>query len=491
MIASSVRVGTAALSRGRRFVASATIAAAALVFIVPPAAARPGPEGFSDLAEKVRPAVVNIATEQRVAAGPRGPGEFQIPPGLRGSPFEEFLRRFMQPPGQGEGPSEPGPGPRASALGSGFIIDSSGYVVTNSHVVREAGKVTVTLHDGSKLDARVVGRDDKTDVALVKVETERPLPFVTWGDSDATKVGDWVLAVGNPFGLGGTVTAGIVSARGRDIQSGPFDDYLQIDAPINRGNSGGPSFNMAGEVIGINTAIYSPNGGSIGIGFAIPATMVRTVLQAALSGGKLRRPWLGAEGQDVTSDIAGSVGLARIGGVIIKDVYPGGPAARAGLRQGDVVVAVNGRDIVDGEDLRFRIATLPIGSTADLAVLRGRKELTLPLELAPAPEDPPRHQTKLEGAVPLAGATVANLSPALAEEIGTVRVSHKGVVIVAVERRSIAERLRLEPGDIVVGINGDSVGSVAELKQLLKQKPPVWQLQINRAGQLINLNVRA
>jgi serine protease Do len=432
---------------------------------------------FAPIVRKVAPAVVNIYTKRVVETRPISP--------LFNDPF---FRRFFGDDFQ------VGPQKRVlGALGSGVILRPDGVIVTNHHVIAGAQQITVVLSDRREFEATVTLSDERTDLAILRIDPgSAKLPAVELRDESELEVGDLVLAVGNPFGVGQTVTSGIVSALARTtVGITDFRSFIQTDAAINPGNSGGALVSMDGRLVGVNTAIYSKSGGSIGIGFAIPATMVRTVLQAALSGTKLRRPWLGAEGQDVTADIAGSVGLARIGGVIIKDVYPKGPAAQAGIRQGDVVVAVNGRDIADGEDLRFRIATLPIGTTAELAVLRGRERLSLPITLAPAPEDPPRNQTKLEGAVPLAGATVANLSPALAEEMGTVRVADKGVVIVSVERSSIAQRLRLAPGDIVVALNGDAVGSVAELKRLLGQKPPVWQLQINRAGQVINLNVRA
>ncbi|HEX7007160.1 MAG TPA: DegQ family serine endoprotease [Alphaproteobacteria bacterium] len=432
---------------------------------------------FAPVVRKVAPAVVNIYTKRVVETQPISP--------LFNDPF---FRRFFGDAFQ------VGPQKRVlGSLGSGVILRSDGVIVTNHHVIAGAQQITVVLTDRREFEATVMLSDERTDLAILRVDAGRTkLPTIELRDESELEVGDLVLAVGNPFGVGQTVTSGIVSALARTtVGVTDFRSFIQTDAAINPGNSGGALVSMDGRLVGVNTAIYSKSGGSIGIGFAIPASMVRAVLRAALSGTALRRPWLGAGGQDVTADIAGSVGLARIGGVIIKDVYPGGPAADAGLRQGDVVVAVNGRDIVDGEDLRFRIATLPIGSTADLTVLREGDEVNLTLDLEPAPEDPPRNETKLVGAGPLAGATVANLSPAVAEEMGTVRVADKGVVIVAVERSSFAQRLRLEPGDIVVALNGSRVESVAELKRLLSQKPPVWHLQINRAGQLINLNIRA
>jgi len=443
----------------------------------PPAGAAEMQLSFAPIVRKVAPAVVNIYTKRVVETRPISP--------LFNDPF---FRRFFGDEFQ------VGPQKRVlGALGSGVILRSDGVIVTNHHVIDGAQQITVVLSDRREFEATVMLSDERTDLAILHIDPgSAKLPTIELRDEADLEVGDLVLAVGNPFGVGQTVTSGIVSALARTtVGITDFRSFIQTDAAINPGNSGGALVSMDGRLVGVNTAIYSKSGGSIGIGFAIPASMVRTVLQAALAGTKLRRPWLGAEGEDVTAEIAGSIGLAHIGGVILKGIYPNGPAAQAGLKDGDVVVAVNGREIADGEDLRFRIATLPIGGTAELGVVRGRQQLTLPIKLVPAPEDPPRNQTKLEGPVPLAGATVANLSPALAEEMGTVRVADKGVVIVSIDRSSIAQRLRLAPGDIVLALNGDRVNSVADLKRLLGQKPPVWQLQINRAGQVINLNVRA
>jgi serine protease Do len=432
---------------------------------------------FAPIVHKVAPAVVNIYTKRVVETRPLSP--------LFNDPF---FRRFFGDEFQ-VGPQKRVQG----SLGSGVILRADGVIVTNHHVIAGAQQITVVLADRREFEATVMLSDERTDLAILHIDPgSSKLPTVDLRDESDLEVGDLVLAVGNPFGVGQTVTSGIVSALARTtVGITDFRSFIQTDAAINPGNSGGALVSMDGRLVGVNTAIYSQSGGSIGIGFAIPASMVRTVLQAALSGTKLRRPWLGAEGQDVTAEIAGSVGLKHIGGVIIKDIYPSGPAARAGLKDGDVVVAVNGRAIADGEDLRFRIATLQVGGSAELDVVRGKETLHLPIKLQSAPEDPPRNQTKLEGEVPLAGATVANLSPALAEEMGTVRVADRGVVIVAIDRASIAQRLRLAPGDIVVALNGDAVPSVAELKRLLSRKPSVWQLQINRAGRVINFNVRA
>ena len=266
---------------------------------------------------------------------------------------------------------------RRIALGSGFIVDPSGYVVTNSHVIGDAGKVEVTLQDNSKYTAKIVGRDPKTDIAVLKIKADKPLPYVTFGDSSAAQVGDWVMAVGNPFGLGGTVTTGIISARGRDIHSGPFDDFLQIDAPINRGNSGGPTFNLEGQVIGINTAIYSPNGGSVGIGFAVPSNVAKTVVAQLEEHGKVSRGWLGVQIQEVTPAIAASLGLHGEQGALVAVVTPDSPGAKAGLKQGDVILSFNGNEVDHLRDLPRLVAATAPDTNATMTVWRNGQTVQL------------------------------------------------------------------------------------------------------------------
>src|SRR5215212_9576159 len=318
------------------FALGATIAVPPLVWAQTPPATGPAAEqaapilpqqSFAPLVKKVLPAVVNISVTEK--SDVQGLAE-RLPEAFRGSPFDDFLRRFFeQHGGEGQvvprpfrgGPGEGG-GAKPIALGSGFIIDPSGYIVTNNHVVGEAAKVEVTLQDNSKYTARIVGRDSRTDVAVLKIKADKPLPYVSFGDSNVAQIGDWVIAVGNPFGLGGSVTTVIISARGRDIHAGQFDDFLQIDAPINRGNSGGPTFNLSGEVIGINTAIYSPNGGSVGIGFAVPSNVAKQVVNQIQSHGKVSRGWLGVQIQEVTPAIAASLGLGGEGGALVANVTP-------------------------------------------------------------------------------------------------------------------------------------------------------------------------
>src|SRR5690348_5542144 len=351
----------------------AAIAAAAILWsaLPQPAAAR-GPENIADVAEQVIDAVVNVSTKQSVDMNNRMP---DLQPG---SPFEQFFEDFMKKRGQnGQGaPAQPQPPRRVSSLGSGFIIDPAGYVVTNNHVIADADEVSVILNDGTTLKAEIVGRDTKTDLALLKVTTDHPLKAVKFGDSDKLRLGEWVIAIGNPFSLGGTVTAGIVSARNRDIQSGPYDNYIQTDAAINRGNSGGPLFNLNGKVIGVNTAIISPSGGSIGIGFAVPANSAIAVIDQLRQFGETRRGWLGVRIQQVTDDIAESLSIAPARGALVAGVDDKGPAKPAGIEPGDVVVSFDGHDIKEMHDLPRVVADTPVGKVVDVVVIRKGKQET-------------------------------------------------------------------------------------------------------------------
>jgi serine protease Do len=354
---------------GRRAVFALGIGAAALA-MAPAARARSGPETFAPLARRVTPAVVNIAAVVEVPARQQAQQQ----------QLEEFMRRFGQRP-------RPPSARRSTSMGSGFIVDPGGIVVTNNHVVENAKEISVIMNNGRTLRARLVGRDDKTDLAVLKIESGEAFPAVPWGDSDRIEIGDWVLAVGNPFGLGGTVTAGIVSARGRDIQAGPYDDFLQLDAPINQGNSGGPSFNMDGEVIGVNTAIFSPTGGSIGIGFAIPSNLARTIVDELVRNGRIERAWLGINVRDVTPEIATQLGLrAGTDGVLIAAVEENSPAARGGLRQGDVIVAVNGKRIDQVRDVPRTIASFRPGTRVTLTLLRRGREVDVPVTTGRLPD---------------------------------------------------------------------------------------------------------
>src|SRR5579885_133122 len=357
------------LPRPSRHAAAAILLAGAIAcpFVPVPAAAR-GPDAIADVAEQVIDAVVNISTKQTVDMSKNTMPD--LPPG---SPFEQFFEEFFKNRGKnGEAPAPR----RVNSLGSGFIIDPSGLVVTNNHVIAGADEVNVILNDGTTLKADIVGRDTKTDLALLRVKTSHPLKAVKFGDSAKLRLGEWVIAIGNPFSLGGTVTAGIVSARNRDINSGPYDNYIQTDAAINRGNSGGPLFNLDGEVIGINTAIISPSGGSIGIGFAVPSDTALPVLNQLRQYGETRRGWLGVRIQQVTDDIADSLGIKPPRGALIAGVDDKGPAKPAGIEPGDVVVKFDGRDVKEMHDLPLMVADTPVGKVVDVIVIRKGKEET-------------------------------------------------------------------------------------------------------------------
>jgi serine protease Do len=352
----------------------------------------PGPS-FAPIVQEVMPAVVNVSAVQRVskaAVDREGTqaGGVQDRVALSGIPpsvIEEMLRRFLD--GRRH-KGEPDPKIASVALGSGFIIDPSGYVVTDDHVVENAEAVTVVVQDATEYSARIVGRDPLTDIALLKIDGARPLPNVRWGDSDGARIGDWVLAIGSPFGLDNTVSSGIISGRGRDIHAGPYDDFLQIDAAMNRGNSGGPTFDLKGNVIGINTAIYSPNGGSVGIGFAIPANRARPVVEQLKEHGKVARGWLGIQIQPVTAEIARNVGLGNAAGALVAKVGAGSPAAAAGFEQGDVILSINGQEIRRMHDLPLVIAETPIGRVAAVMVWRRNAALALRPVIGEMPVNP-------------------------------------------------------------------------------------------------------
>src|SRR5690349_2355038 len=340
---------------------------------------------LNPLVDRVLPAVVSITARMNgEAATGASPSADESSPS---TPFDDLLRRFFE--NRGMPNSGPNSGREVVALGSGFIIDPSGYVVTNNHVVGNSEKITVMFQDNSRHQAKVVGRDEKTDIAVLKIDANDKLPFVTWGDSNEAKVGDWVVAVGNPFALGGTVTAGIISALGRNINEGPYDDFIQLDAPINRGNSGGPTFNLSGEVIGINTAIYSPSGGSVGIGFALPSNTAKNIVAQIKEHGHVTRGWLGVAIQSVTPTIAKSLGMDpdQPTGALVASVTPNSPAAKAGIKPGDVVLSAEGHQIKTVHDLPRLVAKAPIGQKFDLQVRRNGKDMTLAATIAELKED--------------------------------------------------------------------------------------------------------
>lgn len=406
------------------------------------ALARGAPESFADLAEQVSGAVVNITTST-VIATPTQPMPM-VPPG---SPFEEFFRDFLDPEGRG-GPGER----RGSAMGSGFVISADGFIVTNNHVIEGADGIEVEFFSGEVLEAKLVGTDPKTDIALLKVEAEAPLPFVPFGDSDAMRVGDWVMAMGNPLGQGFSVSAGIVSARGRTL-SGSYDDYLQTDAAINRGNSGGPLFNMDGEVVGVNTAILSPNGGSIGIGFAMASNVVTKVVAQLRDFGETRRGWLGVRIQDVTPDVAEAMGLPGTEGALVTDVPPG-PALDADMRAGDVVIEFDGEAVPNTRELVRRVGESEVGSTVPVVVLREGERTTLMITLGrrETAEATASEVTSPEAPAPaervLLGMTLRSPTAEDRTALGLTEDA-RGLVVVAVDETSEAFAKGLRPGDFV------------------------------------------
>ncbi len=456
----------------------AALTASAVVLALPatgflpirPALARPAPDSFADLAARLLPAVVNISSSADVQMSDNAPPD--APPALPpGSPFEQFFKDFMErhrPPGD----AKPEPDRRMQSLGSGFIIDPSGLIVTNNHVIDGADEITVTLQDNTSLKAKVLGRDQSGDIALLKVDAGKPLPALAFGDSATMRVGDWVLAIGNPFGLGGTVTAGIVSARGRDIHEGPYDDFIQTDAPINRGNSGGPLFNMDGQVIGINTAIYSPSGGSIGIGFAIPANMAKMDVTQLREYGHPRRGWLGVRIQEVTPDIADSLGLhGGAHGALVAGVNQGGPADGAHLRNGDVILSFNGAPVKDMRALPRIVADTDVGKQVPVTVWRDGKEVALQAVLAEKPDDVQTASTNPAAPPPPKPAEIAGLGMTLAPIDQGARdhfhlgADQKGVVVTDVAPSGAAAQRGVKPGDVIVEVQQAEVNSPDDVRR--------------------------
>jgi serine protease Do len=447
---------------------AAAAVVAALLFALPatiastPALARGAPDSFADLAARLLPSVVNISTTQilKTTSGNGDQDQPDMPQFPPGSPFEKFFHDFLEhglPKGD-----QPDLAPRkATSLGSGFIIDPAGYIVTNNHVIADADQITVILHDNTNLKATVVGRDTKTDIALLKVNAGEPLTAATWGNSDAARVGDWVLAIGNPFGLGGSVTAGILSARQRDINSGPYDDFLQTDAPINRGNSGGPMFNMDGQVIGINTAIYSPSGGSIGIGFAIPSELAEEVVDELKNEADhtVHRGWLGVRIQAVTDEIAESLGLGKPRGALVASVTGNGPAQAAGIEPGDVILSFNGKDVDDMRRLPRLVAETPVNKTVAVSLWRKRAQMTVAVKVgklqdsdlqASAQPDVTKQTAKsAPGLVRTLGLTLSGITPDLKDKY-SLGDDAKGVVVIDVAKNSSADNRGVRPGDIIM-----------------------------------------
>jgi Do/DeqQ family serine protease len=428
---------------------------------------------FAPVVKKVAPAVVNIYTKRLARQRVRSP--------LFDDPFFRrfFGRNFGAPRQRMQG-----------SLGSGVIVRKEGVIVTNAHVIKGADQITVVTADRREYEAEVLLRDPRTDLAVLRLKADKRFPAVDFGDADELEVGDLVLAVGNPFGVGQTVTSGIVSAVARTtVGITDFRSFIQTDAAINPGNSGGALVTVDGRLVGINTAIYSKSGGSVGIGFAIPSNMVQAVLNSALTGAPLLRPWIGASGQDVDSDIAGSLGLKQIAGVLVRKVNKDGPAQKAGIKRGDVIAAVDGKTILTAQALRYRLALLKIGGKAKLTVIRDGKSIDLEIDLVAPPEEPPRNLTTVAGYSPFSGATIANLSPRLTDEIG-FQGPESGVVIMNIERGSPAHRLRMARGDLIVSVNGVAITRVSVLKEMVGEPQRNWFVQLRRRGQLITLRLR-
>ena len=434
------------------------LTAAIVTPVAAPAQAQGGrPDSFADLAERLSPSVVNISTSQNVEA-PDTPA----PPIPRGSPFEDLFRDFFDR--NQRGPRQ------VSSLGSGFVITEDGFIVTNNHVIENADEIVVNFADGSSLPAELRGTDPKTDIALLKVEPEEPLPAVSFGSSERMRVGDWVIAIGNPFGLGGSVSAGIISARDRDINAGPYDDFIQTDAAINRGNSGGPLFNLEGEVIGVNTAIISPSGGSIGIGFAVPSDLAANVVDQLQTFGETRRGWLGVRIQTVTPEIADSLGLDAPRGALIADVTPEGPAEAGGIQPGDVVLTFDGDPVDQMRDLPRMVADTPVGKTVPVEVWRRGSVETVSIDIGRLDEGEAVAAAEPEGDDGSPNAAAASIFGLTLEPLTAQRRADldlpddlDGVVITGVETDSDAARKQVRPGDVIVEVGQEPVSTPGQV----------------------------
>ncbi len=483
------------------FMLSTALVATPMTPLITPAIARGAPESFAPLVEQVIDAVVNISASQTVEN--RSVPLPQAPPG---TPFEDFFNDFFnrrgeggdgqqgqpnqrrgenqpnQPNRRGEGNREGNNGPgqqrRSNSLGSGFVIDASGIVITNNHVIGEANDITVNFNDGTKLKAEVIGKDPKTDIAVLRVKSDKPLKFVKFGDDQASRVGDWVVAIGNPFGFDSSVSAGILSARNRRINSGPYDNFIQTDAAINRGNSGGPLFNAQGEVIGINTAIISPSGGSIGIGFAVPASTAMPVIEQLKNFGETRRGWLGVRIQEVDDGIAETLGLGKVRGAMVAGVDEKGPAKPAGIEAGDVIIKFDGKDVKDSRELPRIVATTAVGKAVDVLVFRKGKEQTLKVTLARL-EDGERQASAAKPATPGTNAPAPVVRRALGLELTALNAEtrkrfnlkdgQKGVVINRVDPNSNAATKRLAAGDVIVEVGQEPVNTPQELTDRIEK----------------------
>jgi serine protease Do len=430
-------------------------------------------KGFADLVDRVMPAVVSVQVKFANVASVAEGGQQAAPELPENSPFRDFFKQFPQ---FKQGQPDQDQSPRGGmAQGSGFIITADGYAVTNNHVVKDAEKVSVTMKDGTEYEAEVIGTDPKTDLALIKIKSEKKFDYVSFTEEEP-RVGDWVMAVGNPFGLGGTVTTGIISARGRDIGSGPYDDFLQIDAAINRGNSGGPAFNLEGEVVGINTAIFSPSGGSVGIGFAIPASTAQNVIASLKESGTVTRGWLGVQIQPVTEDIAESLGLSDAKGAIVADVTDESPALAAGIKQGDTILKVGDKDITDSRDLARKVAQIKPGESVPMTLVRDGKTMELSVEIGKMPSEP-KMASSDKGDKNDASVSLANLGHKVAPaEDGA------GVTITEVKPDSAAAERGLKAGDTILEVAGTEVHGPADVRSALKENTKKRVLMLVKSG---------
>lgn len=445
---------------------AAAMLAMAIMIASAPANARSAPDSFADLAEKLLPAVVNISSTQ-VIKGRTAPQMPQLPPG---SPFEEFFKDFLERnQQQNHGQRQH----KATSLGSGFIIDTKkngdAYVITNNHVIADADEITVILQDNDRLKAELIGRDAKTDLAVLKIKSTKKMASVSFGNSDEARVGDWVVAIGNPFGLGGTVTAGIISARGRDIQSGPYDNFIQTDASINRGNSGGPLFNMDGDVIGINSAIYSPSGGSVGIGFSIPSSGAQPIINQLINHGEVKRGWLGVHIQGVSDEIAETLGLKKAEGALVASLIKGGPAEDSGLKAGDVILKFDGKAVPEMRKLPRIVAETEVDKPVKVVVWRDGKKMTIEVTVgkldetqmaAAGPGDKKQKDNEAGGdkMVDPLGLTLAEITPALRDKF-KLDAEARGVIVTEVADDGVAFEKGIRPGDLIVEVSQQEVTS--------------------------------
>ena len=456
------------------------------ILIIPPTNSRGIPETFSDLANELLPGVVNISTTQIIEDKYNNTPQFQWPPG---SPFEDMFRDFFDM----ERNNAPRRKRNATSLGSGFVIDESGYIVTNNHVIGKADQIEVLFQDETKLEAELIGRDPKVDIAVLKVKPKKKLKALKWGDSSKSKVGDWVLAIGNPFGLGGTVTAGIISAKSRDIRMGQYDSFIQTDASINKGNSGGPMFNMDGEVIGINSAIYSPSGGSVGIGFAIPSTMAIDVIEQLKKFGKTSRGWLGVRIQPVTEEIAEAYGLDGVRGALVASVENNSPSFKSGVKPGDIVLKFDGKDIKKDRDLPRVVATTKVGKNVELEIWRANRIVKLKVKLGELETFEKKAKANTEkknipNTIEKLGIQLTKLTPTLRNRF-TIPKDIKGVLILNVDKNSMAYERGLKSGDVILSIIDNYASQshkdisspieiINKIKQLKKDKKKILLLYI-------------